>query len=185
MAHRVCPWWLGYFLLSPLVRRGQNPASILSPYVHEGQTVFEPGPGMGYFTLELARLVGSSGRLLAVDIQRKMLERLRRRAGKAGLLERIDARLAPAESMGIGEFAGSVDFTLAFAMVHELPDALRFFREAAAASKRGATLLLAEPKGHIKESEFENELKLASQAGFELIGHPTIKGSRTAVLRKD
>jgi predicted methyltransferase len=62
MAKRVCPWWIGYLLLSPLRRLGQDPAKILAPYVREGMTVFEPGAGMGYFTLELARRVGPSGR---------------------------------------------------------------------------------------------------------------------------
>lgn len=147
--------------------------------------MFERGPGMGYFTLELAWLVGASWRVLAVDIQPKMLERLSRRVSKAGLLERIDTHLATAESMGIAEFAGSVDFTLAFAVVHELPDTSRFFREVSAVSKPVATLLLAEPKGHVKESTFQRELELAAQAGFELTGRPAIKGSHTAVLKKE
>ncbi len=58
MPERVCPWWLGYFLASPIRRLWQNPAQILRPYVREGMTVLEPGPGMVFFTLELARLVG-------------------------------------------------------------------------------------------------------------------------------
>src|SRR5207253_2358804 len=60
MAHRVCPWWLGYWLICPLRRCEQNPAEILAPHVREGMTVFEPGSGMGFFTLDLARLVGAS-----------------------------------------------------------------------------------------------------------------------------
>jgi hypothetical protein len=44
MAHRVCPWWIGYLLANPLRRwLGQDPAKILSPYVREGMTVLEPG----------------------------------------------------------------------------------------------------------------------------------------------
>jgi ubiquinone/menaquinone biosynthesis C-methylase UbiE len=185
MAHRVCPWWMGYFLVSPFRAIGQPPTSILSPYVHEGQTVLEPGPGMGFFTLELARLVGPAGRIVALDIQAKMLERLRRRADKAGLLDRIDARVVAASSLGIGDLAGSVDFTLAFAMVHELPDAAHFFQEAAAACKPGALLLLAEPKGHVKETDFDAELLAASQAGFALLNRPTIKRSHAALLKKN
>ena len=80
MAHRVCPWWLGYFLLSPFRRLGQNPENILAPFVQDGMTVLEPGPGMGFFTLELSRKVGASGRVVAVDIQPRMLDRLKRRA---------------------------------------------------------------------------------------------------------
>ncbi len=62
MAKRVCPWWLGYLLASRLRRLWEDPRTILAPYVREDMTVLEPGPGMGFFTLELARLVGSSGR---------------------------------------------------------------------------------------------------------------------------
>ena len=50
MVHRVCPWWLGYFLASPIRQwLGQDPIKILSPYVREGMIVLEPGPGMGFF----------------------------------------------------------------------------------------------------------------------------------------
>jgi ubiquinone/menaquinone biosynthesis C-methylase UbiE len=83
MAHRVCP-----------CRRTQDPAAILALYIHEGMTVLEPGSGMGFFTLELARQVGTSGRVIAVDIQAKMLDRLKRRAAKVGVEGRIEARVA-------------------------------------------------------------------------------------------
>ena len=184
MAHRVCPWWLGYFLLNPFRRRSQNPSKILSPYVHEGMTVLEPGPGMGFFTLELLRLVGNRGRVIAVDVQPKMLARLKRRAAKAGLLGRLEARLASSDSMGITDLKGSVDFTLAFAVVHEFPDAGRFFAEAAAASKAGAHLLLAEPSGHVKTADFEAELRAADKAGFQLAERPSIRRSQSALLTK-
>jgi ubiquinone/menaquinone biosynthesis C-methylase UbiE len=184
MAHRICPWWLGYWLISPLRKYGQNPRLILSAYVHEGMTVLEPGPGMGHFTLELARLVGSSGRVVAVDVQPKMIDRLKRRAAKAGLLDRVEARVALAESMAITDLLGSVDFTLAFAMVHEFPDASRFFAEVAAASKAGASLLLAEPKGHVKAAAFESELQAGATSGFRLAGRPSIRRSHAALLKK-
>jgi len=184
MAHRVCPWWLGYFLLNPLRRFGQNPTNILSPHVREGMTVLEPGPGMGFFTLELARLVGSSGRVIAVDVQPKMLTRLKRRAAKAGLLDRLNLRLALPDSLNISDLAGSVDFTLAFAVVHEFPDAARAFAEVAAASKPGACLLFAEPTGHVKSADFEAELKAASRAGFMLADRPSIRRSQAALLRR-
>jgi SAM-dependent methyltransferase len=184
MKHHVCPWWLGYWLICPLRRRRQDPAEILRPHVYEGMRVLEPGSGMGFFTLELARLVGASGRVIAVDIQPKMLGRLKRRAVKSGLLDRIDARLVSPDSMGIGDLRGSIDFTLAFAVVHELPDASRFFSEVSAASKLGASLLLAEPKGHVKLSEFDSELKAASEAGFDVVDRPAIRHSLAALLKK-
>lgn len=185
MAHRLCPWWLGYFLLCPSRRRSQNPAEILSPHVREGMTVLEPGPGMGFFTLELARLVGPSGRVIAVDIQPKMLQRLERRAAKADLDGRLQTRTVSPDSMGLADLRASVDFTLAFAVVHEFPGAARFFGEVAAASKPGASLLLAEPAGHVKEREFDAELRAASQAGFQIVARPSISRSNTALLKKN
>jgi len=184
MSHRVCPWWLGYFLLNPFRRYRQNPAKILAPYVRAGMRVLEPGPGMGFFTLELARQVGASGRVIAIDIQPKMIAKLKRRTAKAGVLDRMEVRLAQPGSMGVEDLAGAVDFTLAFAVVHEFPDAGRFFAEVAAASKPGASLLMAEPTGHVDTATFEAELQAASAGGFELVSRPAIPGSRTALLRK-
>jgi SAM-dependent methyltransferase len=182
--HHVCPWWLGYLLASPLRRIEYQPAKVLGAHVRPGMTVLEPGPGMGFFTLELARLVGSSGRVVAVDIQPRMLDRLRRRAAKAGVLDRLDARLAAPDSLGIANLAGTVDFTLAFFMVHELPAAAGFFREVAQASKPGARLLFAEPKGHVKAHTFDAELQAARDAGFALVESPSLSRSRAALLEK-
>ena len=184
MPQRVCPWGLGYLLASPLRRLMLDPIKVLAPYVREGMTVLEPGPGMGFFTLELGRLVGPAGRVVAVDIQPRMLSRLKRRVARAGLGERVDARLAAPDTLGIADLAGSVDLTLAFYLVHELPAVERFFGEVAKASKPGGGLLFAEPAGHVKKMDFETELKAAIHAGFELIERPAIRRSDAAFLKK-
>jgi len=185
MSKRICPWWLGYLLASPLRRwLRHDPATILAPYVREGMTVFEPGPGMGFFTLELARRVGDTGRVVAVDVQPRMIAGLKRRAAKAGLLDRIDSRLVSPETMGLTDLSGKVNFTLAFAMVHEMPSAIQFFMEAAALSKPGGHLLLAEPAGHVKDEAFEAELQNAMQAGFTIAERPSIPHSHAALLTK-
>ncbi len=185
MAHRVCPWWLGYFLASPIRRWiGQDPVKIVRPYVREGMTVLEPGPGMGFFTLPLARLVGPSGRVIALDLQPKMIASLKRRATEADILDRIDARVTSADTMGITDLEGKVDFTLAFAMVHEFPDAGRFFAEVARASKLGAHILLAEPSGHVDEAAFAAELSAAAAVGLALRERPAVSRSHAALLFK-
>ena len=185
MAHRVCPWWLGYFLISPIRRWRQNPEKILQGHVREGMTVLEPGPGMGFFTLELLRRVGTGGRVVAVDVQSKMLSRLKQRADQAGLGAHLDARLTSAETMGLADLAEKVDFTLAFAVVHEFPDAGDFFGQVATASKPGAAILLAEPKGHVSPTDFASELNAAGQKGLAVKLRPAIPGSLTALLRKE
>lgn len=184
MKHRVCPWWLGYWLLNPLRKLGQNPHELLMPYVREGMTVLEPGPGMGSFTLELAQLVGPSGRVVVVDVQPKMIAKLKRRLAKAGMNGRVDSRVTSAESMELADLRGTVDFALAFAVVHEFPDPGKFFAEVAEASRPGAILLLAEPKGHVKTAAFEAELQAAQKAGFEVKDLPRIRRSQVALLEK-
>jgi ubiquinone/menaquinone biosynthesis C-methylase UbiE len=183
MGHRVCPWWLGYFLANPLRRLLFKPEKFLAPYVREGMTALEPGPGMGFFTVELARLVGPSGRVVAIDVQPRMLAGLKRRAAKAGLLDRIDPRLAKPDSLGIGDITRA-DFALVFAVVHEVPEVDAFFAELASALKPGGSLLFVEPKGHVKAAQFQKELESAARAGFTVAGEPGVARSHSALLRK-
>lgn len=182
--HHVCPWWIGYLLASPVRRILHQPAKVLAAHVRQGMTVLEPGPGMGFFTLELVRLVGGSGRVIAVDVQSRMLDGLRRRAAKAGVLDRLDARLATPDSLGLADLAGTVDFTLAFAVVHELPAAAPFFCEVARASKPGARLLFVEPMGHVTAALFDAELQAARDAGFTPVESPSLRRCRTALLER-
>ena len=165
-ASHVCPWWAGYFLLFPLRRLRQSPVKWLGPFVREGMTVLEPGPGMGYFTLDLARMVGPRGRVVAVDVQQKMLDVLRRRAVRAGLAERIDLRLVDPERPSIDDLAGQVDLVPAVFVVHEMPDQAAFFAAAHRALRPGGRLLVVEPRGHVKRHEFERSVALAEAARF-------------------
>lgn len=184
MAERVCPWWMGPLLLSPLRSWRVKPERLLGGYVRQGMCVLEPGPGMGFFTLRLARLVGEQGRVIALDIQSKMLDALQRRAQKAGLEKRIESRLVQRDSLGVADLTGTVDFVLAFAMVHEMPSAERFFRETAAVMKPGASMLLVEPKGHVRNDKFLKELAAASDAGLVEADCPHVSGNHAVLLRK-
>jgi SAM-dependent methyltransferase len=182
MGH-VCPWWLGYVLLAnPLRRLLYDPARLLAPHVREGMTVLEPGPGMGFFTLELARRVGPGGRVVAVDVQPRMLASLRRRAERAGLAPRVDAREATEDRMPIEDLDGSVEFALAFAVVHETPDAGRFFAAVRRALAPGGRVLLAEPAGHVGAAAFQATLAAAARAGLRAEPGPHVPWTRTALL---
>lgn len=117
-------------------------------------TVLEPGCGMGFFTLDIARLVGPRGRVIALDLQPKMLEGLRARVIKAGLFDRVETRLTQKHELGIRDLFEHIDIALAFYMIHELPDADSFFREIQQALKPGGKLLIAEPLFHVNDSDF-------------------------------
>jgi ubiquinone/menaquinone biosynthesis C-methylase UbiE len=184
MPEHLCPWWIGWALASPLRKLFYNPAGILENYVRQGMTVLEPGPGMGFFTMELARIAGPTGRVIAVDVQRQMLERLRRRAQTRGLADRIELRLADGNGMHIDDLADKVDFILAFAMAHEVRDKSRFFKELLSTLRSQGSMLISEPAWHVRESDFERSLEVALSAGFQVKGKPTIRTNLPALLTK-
>ena len=181
MAH-TCPWWFGYFLLSPFRRLAQSPSRMLRPFVREGMVIVEPGCGMGFFTLDLVRMTGPRGRVVAIDLQEKMLAGLRRRAARAGLEGRIEARLAGPDQLGIDDLAGQVDLVLAFYVVHELRDRAAFFREIATALRPEGSVLVVEPPLHVSRGAFEESLAAAGRAGLRVAARPRIGPNKTALL---
>jgi ubiquinone/menaquinone biosynthesis C-methylase UbiE len=181
MSH-TCPWWFGYFLLNPMRRLAQRPARVLRPFVRPGMLVVEPGCGMGFFTIDLVQMVGPEGRVVAIDLQEKMLAGLRRRAARAGLEGRIDIRRARPDGLGIADLAGQVDLVLAFYMVHELPQPAAFFAEIAAALKADGAVLVAEPPLHVSRAAFEVSLVVAERAGLRVARRPRIGPNKVALL---
>jgi SAM-dependent methyltransferase len=164
----------------------RDPEAFLKPYVRPGMTVLEPGPGTGYLTLPMARLVGPGGRVGAVDIQARMLQGLRRRGAKAGVLANIEPRLAlPDGRLGVDDLRGKVDFVLAYAMVHEVPSAEDFFRETSTTLKPGGHYLLAEPVGHVDHAHFEEEIEFARRAGLSELERPAVRRYRAVLFVKE
>ena len=184
MADHLCPPWMGWLLLSPVRKLKENPKRILGPFVRQGMTVLEPGCAMGFFTLPLARMVGPEGKVVAVDIQPKMLVRLENRARKAGLIDRLDIRQAGPDGLGISDLARSVDFCTLIHVAHEVPEQERLFDELANALKPGAGLLVIEPRGHVTEEAFEVSLSTAAAAGLQRIESPDVQGARKALFER-
>jgi ubiquinone/menaquinone biosynthesis C-methylase UbiE len=182
MSNSVCPWWLGYLLASPLRRLLQDPEEIVRPHVKEGMSVLDIGCGMGFFSLQLAKLVGETGRVFCVDLQEKMIKGLRRRALKAGLSDRIEGRICRQDSLGVSDIAGKIDFALAFALVHEVPDKERLFAEIYNTMKETGQLLVAEPRGHVSKLDFEKTVSIARSAGFAFSRDLEIGRSRAVLL---
>ena len=180
--HQVCPWWCCFTFDNPFRRLVHDPVRILSPWVHDGDTVVDIGPGMGYFTVPLARLVGPRGRVVAVDLQQQMLDGVMRRARRHGVADRIAPHLATRNSLGLNAQA---DFVLAFWMVHEVPDKAGFFTQVRALLNPGAVLLMAEPAIHVSQAAFDRSLAVARDAGLVGKGRPRIFMSCAVVLGRD
>jgi ubiquinone/menaquinone biosynthesis C-methylase UbiE len=184
MAQHVCPVWMGYVLASPTRKLFQNPAKILRSYVNEGMTVLDIGCAMGFFSLPLARMVGSGGKVICVDIQERMLRLIEKRARKTGLSGRIETLICNDKSLGLDNIKETADFALAFAVVHEVSDPAGFFSEICGAMKPAGRLLAAEPRGRVSERDFDRTVSVAEQNGFIVMERPQIRSSRAVVLQK-
>lgn len=171
-------------LISPLRRLVTDPGELLRGLVRPGMTVLDAGSAMGYFTLPLARLVGDTGHVVAVDLQRRMIDALTRRARRAGLAGRIDARVCTGRSLMVGDLAGRAHFALAFAVLHEVPDRDHFIDEVRAVLRRDGTLLLGEPKSQVPGGPFAEAVRAIEARGFDRLGIDERRGYMTALFRK-
>jgi len=180
MSH-VCPWWFAYTFDNPLRRLLHPPGKVLGRWVRPGMTVLDVGCGIGHFTIGMARLVGPGGRVIAADLQQRALDAVLRRAVRAGLADRITTHRCAPDRVGV---AGPVDFALAFWMAHETPSQQGFFAEMAGTLRPGGLLLVAEPRFHITERQFEETLESAVLAGLALGGRPQVRASRSVLLER-
>jgi predicted methyltransferase len=80
-------------LESPDRAAWQKPDQIMDAlHVAEGSAVADIGAGAGWFTIRLARRVGPNGVIYAQDVQRLMIEAIRRRVNREGL-QNVQTRL--------------------------------------------------------------------------------------------
>ena len=184
MAERVCPWWLGYLLASPVRRWFENPEAVIAPHLSSSATALDVGCAMGFFSLPMAELVGPGGRVICVDLQERMIRSLRKRAARAGVSDRIETRVCSTSSLGLRDLEGGVDFALAYAVVHEVPDAAPFLAEIGSALVPGGRFLIAEPRGHVSAEALEETAEAARKAGLSVIDRPDVKRSRAVLLEK-
>lgn len=175
----VCPGFLSFFLDNRFRRWLFNPETMLHPYAREGMTVADIGCGPGFFTIPMARLVGPAGKVLAVDLQPAMLDKVRAKARKEGMDDRIVLHRCPADSLGLDS---PLDFALCFWMVHEVPSAEHLLAELRGLLEPGGSLLIAEPFAHVRRKCFDATVASAMKIGFAVADKPKIRGSYSALL---
>ena len=181
MREHVCPWWLAYTFDHRLRTWVHNPKKLFGRYVYPGMTVVDIGCGLGFNALGLAGLVGQTGRVIALDIQQKMLDGVMRRAKKQGLENRIQPHLADGEVFGLNVEA---QFILAFYMVHEVPDGPGFMGQVRDNLGKEGRFMMIEPPFHVTAKAFEKSIRIAEESGLILDERPEVRFGRAAVFRK-
>ena len=177
--HEVCPWWKAYTFDNPIRKLFHPPAKVLGAYITEGMTVMDVGCGMGHFSIGMAKLIGENGKVIAVDLQQKMLNVMLKRARCAGLVDRITPHLCEADDIGVRE---KVDFILAFWMVHEVSNHQEFFGQLRSILSSESKILIAEPKFHVTARQLERTIETAGSCSLRCVGKPDIRFSLTALF---
>jgi ubiquinone/menaquinone biosynthesis C-methylase UbiE len=177
----VCPVERAGILGHRIRRWLQNPQKILSPYIEEGMTVLDIGCGPGFFSIDMAQMVGRSGRVIASDLQEGMLQKLRDKIQGTELEERITLHQCKENKVGVSV---NVDFVLAFYMVHEVPNPKRFFEEIKSILRPNGQVLIVEPPFRVSKKAFEETIRKARDAGLKPVEGPKVLLSKTVILRK-
>ena len=125
--------------LAPRRAKWQKPAAVVRALgLRRGQVVAEVGSGPGYFTARLARAVGPSGHVYALDPEPAVLDVMRRRVKQAGVrnvtpvLSRDDDPMLP---------AGRCDVALIVNAYHHMHGGAAFLRRLASLLPRGGRVI--------------------------------------------
>jgi len=164
--------------LNPARKRWQKPALLVRALgLRRGQTVAEIGAGPGYFTPRLARAVGPSGHVFAVDPEAQVLDVLRQRLARTGVknvtpvLSRDDDPLLP---------SGRCDLAVIINVYHHMHGGAAFLRRLVSRLPRGARVINVDwdessefgppPKRRVPKARF---LRDARKAGLTLVSERT------------
>ncbi|MFN8665240.1 MAG: methyltransferase domain-containing protein, partial [Thermomicrobiales bacterium] len=160
----ACPYALRLFLQlpRPLMPRDRV-LRMLAPA--PGQRVLEVGPGVGYYSLDLAAALAPGGVLDLLDIQEPMLQTVMQRATERGVTG-ISPHLGDAQASPFPD--GTFDAVLCVATLGEIPDPARALHEMHRVLKPTGRLVIAEgqPDPHMVTRSALADL--ADASGFTL-----------------
>jgi len=131
-----------------------------------GMSVLDVGCGPGRLTIPFARYVGSTGKVIALDIQEKMLQKLEKRI-KDNNLTNIETILGGA---GEGKIQGeySIDCAFLVTVLGEISDKEKALEEIYNVLKPGGVLSITEVLPDPDYQSSKTVMHLADKAGFDI-----------------
>ncbi|MDD5144792.1 MAG: arsenite methyltransferase [Candidatus Pacebacteria bacterium] len=109
--------------------------------IKEGDTVLDLGCGAGFDCFLAARKVGSTGKVIGVDMTKEMIERAKLNAEKLGT-KNVEFMLSEIEKMPIPD--NSIDIIITNCVVNLTPDKSETFKEARRVLKTGGRIYLSD-----------------------------------------
>lgn len=136
------PQWMANLIDNPFRRKIQPPdETAIRHGIQSGMQVLEVGPGNGTYTLAAARRIGPNGKLVTIDIEPKMIERVNQKIAAEGLTN-IEARIASVYDLPFD--TESFDLIYMIAVINEIPDIPRALSEFHRVLKPAGKLVFSE-----------------------------------------
>jgi len=137
MGHLAATW-----LERPEREEEENPKKLIELLkLKEGEVVADIGAGSGYYTFRMAKLVGSKGKILAVDIQKEMLDIIRSRMKKDDI-ENVEPVLGEEADPKLKD--ASVDTILLVDVYHEFAQPYEMTEKMVKSLKPGGRIVFVE-----------------------------------------
>lgn len=144
----------------------QNPKKIAERmHAKPGMVVIEIGPGKGSYTIAVAKSVLPDGKVYALDIQESVIERLKKRVEKEGIIN-IDPIVGDAYNFPFDD--RSVDRIFAIGCLPEIPDPVRVLRDCKRILKPDGIASFSELLPDPDYPRRKTEIRWAKEAGLEL-----------------
>ena len=160
------PEFLANLIDNPLRRKFQPPSDMpIRHGIEPGMTVLEVGPGNGRYTVETARRVGSTGRVIAIDIEPKMIERVLQRAQAEGITN-LEAKVANVHNLPFED--GTFDAIYMITVISEIPEPEKAMQEFYRLLSPSGTLAFSELFTDPDYPLAQTLIRLANQANFRL-----------------
>jgi SAM-dependent methyltransferase len=164
----------------------QKPEQIMDTLqIADGSAVADIGPGAGWFTMHLAQRVGPTGKVYARDVQRPMVEAVRRRVNRAGF-NNVDPLLAAKDDPRLPR--GAVDAVLIVDVYQEIDEPAKYLRTVARALKPNGRIGIVNykpgrggpgPAERVERATVEAD---ARAAGLRVLGHENLPYQYLLVL---
>jgi ubiquinone/menaquinone biosynthesis C-methylase UbiE len=180
MKNKVCSVEHAGALDTNLRKLFHNPQRILKPYIKEGMKVLDLGCGPGFFSIEIAKMVGVSGKVIAADLQDGMLEKLNEKIKDTNLQKIIELHKCQNDKIGL---TVKFDFILLFYILHEITNQSLALIELKTLLKPNGKILIVEPKFHVNKNDFNNSIIIIKNNGFNIIEEPKILFSRSILIK--